>query len=45
MSKQGEAGTKVALKANYFSIRQKPNWRLYQYRVDMTPEIDFTKVG
>jgi len=43
VSKQGTAGTKVALKANYFSIRQKPNWRLYQYRVDMTPEIDFTK--
>ena len=44
-SKQGTAGTKVQLKTNYFTIRQKPNWRLYQYRVEMTPDIDYIRVG
>jgi len=42
-SKQGTAGTKVQLKTNYFTIRQKPNWRLYQYRVEMTPDIDYIR--
>ena len=44
-TKKGEAGTKVALKTNSFSIRKKPQWRLFQYRVDMVPEIDYTKVS
>jgi aubergine-like protein len=41
--KKGDGGQIVPLKANYFAFKKLPNWRLYQYRVDMKPEIDYTK--
>jgi len=42
-TKQGKVGTKLKLKSNYFALEKVPNWSLFQYRVDMSPEIDYTK--
>ncbi|XP_054282186.1 piwi-like protein Siwi [Macrosteles quadrilineatus] len=39
-SKKGTSGQPVRLQANYFSLVNKPDWCLYQYRVDFKPEID-----
>ena len=44
-SKKGSGGKAVNLRTNYFSLNKKPNWSLYQYRVDMSPDIDYTKVS
>ena len=44
-SKKGSGGVDVRLTSNYFPLIAKPNWRLLQYRVDMKPDIDITKVG
>jgi len=41
--KKGDMGQEVNLKANYFRFKKLPNWRLFQYRVDMSPEVDYTK--
>lgn len=38
--KQGTSGQKFQLTANYFKIISKPDWCLYQYRVDFDPEED-----
>jgi len=43
-SKKGTGGVDVKLTSNYFPLIAKPNWRLLQYRVDMKPDIDMTKV-
>ena len=43
-SKQGTSGTPVTVTANFFRLVSKPDWRLLKYRVDMTPEVDETKV-
>ncbi|XP_030846820.1 seawi isoform X1 [Strongylocentrotus purpuratus] len=37
--KQAIAGDKIALIANGFKLKTKPDWQLYQYRVDFEPEI------
>ena len=44
-TKKGTSGTLLELRSNYFALKKLPNWTLYQYRVDMSPEIDYTKVG
>ena len=44
-SKKGKGGVDVNLTSNYFPLIAKPNWRLLQYRVDMKPDIDMTKVS
>lgn len=41
---QGSTGTKVDLKANYFRLKSKTDWCLYQYRVDIAPEEDRTQI-
>ncbi|XP_015112810.1 piwi-like protein Siwi [Diachasma alloeum] len=41
-SKKGTSGTPVALMANYYKVLEKPDWCLYQYRVDFEPEEDRT---
>ena len=33
----------MMLTCNHFAIEKLPNWRLYLYRVDMSPEVDYTK--
>merc|ERR1719435_227497 len=43
-SKRGTLGDEMACASNYFALIAKPNWRLLQYRVDMSPEIDNTRV-
>lgn len=42
MRKQGDMGTPISLMSNYFRLEGLPNWKLYQFRVDMAPEIDHT---
>jgi len=44
LSKKGSGGEEIPVSTNYFKLVAKPNWRLLQYRVDMTPEIDETKL-
>jgi len=43
-SKKGSGGEEITISANFFSLVAKPNWRLLQYRVDMVPEIDDTRI-
>lgn len=37
--KKGTSGHRVNLTANYFMLNRKPEWCMYQYRVDFNPEI------
>ncbi|XP_046667762.1 piwi-like protein Siwi [Homalodisca vitripennis] len=41
-SKKGHTGRPVIIQANYFSLVEKTDWCLYQYRVDFDPSIDLT---
>ena len=41
-SKRSDGGTEVKVATNYFEVISKPNWRLLQYRVDMTPAMEHT---
>ena len=43
-SKKGTLGEEMACASNYFALIAKPNWRLLQYRVDMSPDVDNTRV-
>ena len=43
-TKKGKMGAKVDLSTNYFPLKKVPNWRLYLYRVDMKPDVDYTRV-
>lgn len=43
-SKRGSSGELVRLQANYFALLKKPEWQLYQYRVDYTPECEMEKI-
>lgn len=43
-SKRGKSGQAVRLQANYFTLVKKPEWSLYQYRVDFTPECEVEKI-
>lgn len=40
----GNTGTPLDLTANYFTVETTPNWSLYQYHVDFSPEEDNTGV-
>ena len=44
VAKQGAGGKQINLTSNYFELIAKPNWRLLQYRVDMRPDEENTKV-
>lgn len=44
MSKLGSSGTELVLTANYFALEQRPDTRLFQYRVDFYPPEDRTFV-
>lgn len=37
-SKSGTSGDKVPLLTNYYKLTNKPNWQLYQYRVDFSSD-------
>ncbi|XP_059049511.1 piwi-like protein Siwi isoform X2 [Achroia grisella] len=43
-SKKGSTGTPLDLLANYFTVQTTPQWSLYQYHVDVSPEEDSTVV-
>ena len=36
----GTSGTPLSLATNYFRLNQTPEWSLYQYQVDFTPDIE-----
>lgn len=38
----GAFGTRIPVSANYFEVQGTPQWTLYQYRVDFSPEEDNT---
>lgn len=40
----GTLGKAVQLQANYFKLKSRPDWCLYQYRVDIAPDEDRTIV-
>ncbi|XP_063698509.1 protein aubergine-like [Culicoides brevitarsis] len=44
LSKKGTTGNAVAIKSNYFKLETRPNWAIYQYRVDFAPEIEVTNI-
>ena len=39
----GKSGKAVNVTTNYFNLLKRPSWRLYKYRVDMVPEVDYIK--
>ncbi|XP_045768793.1 piwi-like protein Siwi [Maniola jurtina] len=41
-SKKGSFGKPLDLSANYFTVKTTPQWSLYQYHVDISPEEDRT---
>ncbi|KAJ8670821.1 hypothetical protein QAD02_002080, partial [Eretmocerus hayati] len=43
-TKKGKDGAVVKLSANYFRLKNKPEWCLFQYRVDIAPEEERTIV-
>ena len=43
-SKRGDGGTEVTVATYYFEVICKPNWRLLQYRVNMTPAMEHTEM-
>lgn len=43
-SKKGTFGTPLKLSSNYFALLTQPNWCLYQYHVNISPDEDRTQV-
>lgn len=39
VTKMGQGGTAISLQANYFALRRKPSWNIFQYRVDFQPDV------
>jgi len=39
VSKKGDGGTTVQLRANYFHVKKIPQWTLFQYRLNDTPPL------
>lgn len=40
----GTSGRPLPVSTNYFHLEQGPDWHLYQYHVDYSPEIDSKKM-
>ncbi|XP_037027554.1 protein aubergine-like isoform X2 [Bradysia coprophila] len=40
VTKQGKTGQVVSLTTNHFRLIKRPDWQLYQYRVDFSPLIE-----
>lgn len=40
VSKQGKAGTQIAVKTNYFALNSKVLWQIFHYHVTFVPEIE-----
>lgn len=41
---KGVSGDPVTLKSNHFKLLTTTSWSLIQHRVDMTPEVETTKM-
>lgn len=39
-SKVGSSGQKITCEANYFRLLKKPEWNIFQYRVDFSPDVE-----
>lgn len=39
-TKKGYTGTTVTLGTNYFRLIRKPEWNIFQYRIDFAPDIE-----
>lgn len=42
--KKGTAGDPTTLVANYFTLQSTPNWAVYHYHVDFSPDIEGTRI-
>ncbi|XP_062128728.1 protein aubergine-like isoform X1 [Drosophila sulfurigaster albostrigata] len=42
LTKMGTTGKPITVQTNYFKFLKCPNWSLYQYRVDFSPDVDNT---
>lgn len=40
VSKKGTSGKVVSLTANYFCLKRKPEWNIFQYRIDFEENIE-----
>ncbi|XP_078600489.1 piwi-like protein Siwi [Branchiostoma floridae x Branchiostoma japonicum] len=43
LNKKGTTGNKVSMITNFFKVKPKPQWVLFQYHVDFSPEVDHRK--
>lgn len=43
-SKTGKTGEPVKLQANYFKLKTRPTWSIYQYYVDFLPDIELRRL-
>lgn len=43
-NKKGTTGTQQTYTANYFRLLKVPNWTIYRYHVDFSPEIDIVRI-
>ncbi|EDV58944.1 protein aubergine [Drosophila erecta] len=43
-TKNGVSGNRITVQTNYFKVLKRPNWTIYQYRVDFTPDVDNTRL-
>lgn len=44
LSKKGTTGSGVPIKSNYFRLDTRPNWAIYQYRVEFAPDIEVSNI-
>lgn len=44
LSKKGTTGNGVPIKSNYFKLETRPNWAIFQYRVDFSPDIEISNI-
>ncbi|XP_030381506.1 protein aubergine-like isoform X2 [Scaptodrosophila lebanonensis] len=44
VTKSGTSGTQITVQTNYFKILKRPEWTIYQYRVDFSPDVDNTRL-
>lgn len=44
IDKRGGEGKPIMLYANFFQLESRPNWRIYQYRVDFAPVVESSRM-
>lgn len=43
INKCGSVGQKITLRTNYFRLNKKPEWNIFQYRVDFEPNVELKR--